>query len=293
MSGANSRKPRLAKLKVVTGPVLPLQHCRACVRLWQAGKAVSAARFQTSTKDVLAKRPFEDCPANLHSLISWNLMKTQFAISLSLLIIGGMAIAALVAWTLYQLSKGRDLSLKSRALTICVLSVGLVISGLKFAQASWVLAQTGAGKVKDVGQELVSTNVEVGSIGVLEGVGRAREFYEGKWGAKEKEALAQLVFGVESVETQVDSGQGFLVVMLRIQNNGDSKVDLNTLLRKQHIVVKSTTGLCFPISQLEYKESHLPPGIVSGRQLKIQVPGDVELASLVTPSQEVPLVEGE
>lgn len=220
-------------------------------------------------------------------------MKTQFAVSLSFMILAGVSIALVVAWSLYQLSKGRDMSLKSRALTLCVLSVGLVFSGLKFAQASFVLAKTGAGKVTGVGRELISTSVEVGSVGVLEGVGRAMEFYEEKWGAKEREALSGLEIAVESVGIKEEAGGQNLVAMLRIQNNGKEAVNLNKLLRKQQVLVKSTSGLCFPIAELQYQEGQLPAGVASGRELKVKVPEGVELVAIVTPFQEVPLGLGE
>lgn len=203
--------------------------------------------------------------------------------------VAGLFLAITVATALLRRMRGkagRDRLVVAKVLfCLAVLGVG----GYYLAVYSYHLLTDTAAKAVEVGKNVIARGVELGSTGVLEGIGKTADHFKEKWRTEALEQVKRLDIGiVEAVTEDTDAGR-MLKVMLSIRNNNDQGVDFNELLSNQHLLVKDSKGLCFPIDGIEHKDGTLPPGVKSGRQIEIRLPAGIDPTHLVAPHCQLPL----
>ena len=215
-------------------------------------------------------------------------MVLRFAISLAFVLTAGVFLAVTVGTALVRRMRGRAgrgrLVVAKAMFCLAVLGVG----GYHLAVSSYHLLTDTAAKVKDVGKHAARI-VNLGSTDVLEELGRTADHFKEKWKAEALERVKRLDIAViEAVTEDTDAGR-MLKVMLSVKNNNDQAVDFNELLSGQHLLLKDSKGLCFPIDGVEHKDTLLPPGILSGRQIEIRLPPGIDPTHLIGPNYELPL----
>jgi hypothetical protein len=216
-------------------------------------------------------------------------MKAQFIISFFGIIVAGLAFLLVAIRAIIRAHKKKPVSLPaSIALCIILLTAG-AFSGYKFLEASFDLAIKASKKVTALGQELLTSAVNFGTVSIFEGLGETADHFNEKWRQKMLTGVKALEFSVVSCQETRKSGRREIDLVLAIRNTSDKSANFNDMVEHQLILLKDPNGMCYPMSGVTFDNSILPPGLTSVRQIHITLPDKISPTLLVTPAQEVPL----
>lgn len=218
-------------------------------------------------------------------------MKTQFALSLLGLVVSGLALLIVAVRIGLRKYRKQPVSIPAGvALGVILVGIG-VFSGYKFLQASYHIAVQAVEKTSDVGRELISRAVNFGTVSVLEGFGKTSDHFNEKWRRETLADVKCLELSVLSSQVTANGDQTSMRVVLGVKNTAAKPIDFNDIIERQHILLKDSKGMCYPLEQVDYDNSALPAGETSVRQIDITLPDGLSPALLVTPVQEVSLQE--
>lgn len=216
-------------------------------------------------------------------------MKTQFIVSLLGVIVSGLAFLFVAGRILLRKYKKQPVSIPANIVLCFIILTAGAFSGYKLLEASYDLAIRASKKVADAGQKLITATVDFGTVSILEGFGKTADHFNEKWREETLAEVKTLQFTVVSCEETKNNEELVIHLVLGIKNTGGKPVDFNSIVEHQHILLKDSNGMCYPLNQVKCDNSLLPAGVTSVRTIDITLPHGISPTLLVTPDQEVSL----